>query len=393
MRRLALIATVAMTLMLAASTSSASPQNETAKAGTPTALATNATTWWVDSSWTSPLSGWVLGKGTAGCPTCAVIEHTNDGGRSWSPLPTPVGRTSIAFGSTYPCKEQGGCVSHLVFANRDDGYLFGPDLFTTTDGGRTWYRQSGAPTAALATIAAGVVWRLTYDSNGCPGPCELRLLQQRAGSTKWTTVRASVDGEGTGVVPQIVSIGSGRVLIARYESITDGSVAVGTFFLTSDQGRTWSTRRDPCAPYRSEDASVSGDGTLVIECEWEGNSVPAYILVSRNGGETYGPQHPVAKWNLFMVAAASTSTIVEATGGVGGYGLGEDEPFTFTLERSTNGGVTWRTVVRDRETLTSSTPGQSYLTFVTTSVGHWIGFGNKLWTTTDGGEHWTASNV
>jgi photosystem II stability/assembly factor-like uncharacterized protein len=94
-----------------------------------------------------------------------------------------------------------------------------------------------------------------------------------------------------------------------------------------------------------------------------------------------------------MVAAASASTIVEATGGVGGYGLGEDEAFTFTLERPTNGGATWRTVVRDRETLTSSTPGESYLGFVNTSVGHWIGFGNRLWTTTDGGEHWTATSV
>ena len=39
------------------------------------------------------------------------------------------------------------------------------------------------------------------------------------------------------------------------------------------------------------------------------------------------------------------------------------------------------------------TPGESYLGFVNSTVGHWIGFGNKLWTTTDGGEHWTASNV
>ncbi len=55
--------------------------------------------------------------------------------------------------------------------------------------------------------------------------------------------------------------------------------------------------------------------------------------------------------------------------------------------------MTWRSVVRDREMLTRSTPGGSYLSFVSPTVGHWIGFGNKLWTTTDGGEHWTAGNV
>jgi photosystem II stability/assembly factor-like uncharacterized protein len=89
-----------------------------------------------------------------------------------------------------------------------------------------------------------------------------------------------------------------------------------------------------------------------------------------------------------MVAAANTSTIVLASGNVFGGG-----PFTYMVWTSTNGGVTWRTVVRDRETLTGSTPGQSYLAFVTPTVAHWIGFGNKLWTTTDAGLHWTASNV
>jgi photosystem II stability/assembly factor-like uncharacterized protein len=89
-----------------------------------------------------------------------------------------------------------------------------------------------------------------------------------------------------------------------------------------------------------------------------------------------------------MAAAVSAKTIVLASGGVGGGG-----PFTYTVETSTNGGVSWRAVVRDQETLTGSMPGESYLGFVTSTVGHWIGFGNKLWTTTDGGEHWTASNV
>jgi hypothetical protein len=89
-----------------------------------------------------------------------------------------------------------------------------------------------------------------------------------------------------------------------------------------------------------------------------------------------------------MIDAVSASTIVLATGNISGGG-----PLTYTLETSTNGGVTWRTVVRDPETLTSSTPGESYLGFVSLTVGHWIGYGNKLWTTTDGGERWTARNV
>jgi len=89
-----------------------------------------------------------------------------------------------------------------VFANRNDGYLFDPDLFTTTDGGRTWHRQGGKPTVALAIVDPGVVWRLTYAN--CPGPCGLTLQQQRTGTTSWVTVRASFDGSGNSVDQQIV---------------------------------------------------------------------------------------------------------------------------------------------------------------------------------------------
>ena len=184
MRRLGVLVTVTMALALAAGTSGASG---TATVGHSLAIAglrpksEAVTTWWVDSTWLSPLTGWVLGEGTTGRPTCAVIKRTVDGGRSWSAVPAPAGRTLISGGSTYTCWKSGGCVTHLVFANRDDGYLFGPDLFTTSDGGRTWHRQAGERTAALATVAPGVVWRLTYAGGGCPGPCDLALQQQRGG--------------------------------------------------------------------------------------------------------------------------------------------------------------------------------------------------------------------
>jgi hypothetical protein len=280
-----------------------------------------------------------------------------------------------------------------MFANREDGYLFGPDLFTTTDGGRTWHRQAGAPTAALATVAQGVVWRLIYANDGCPGPCGLSLLQQRGGLTTWTTVRAPFNGSGTAVVPQIVSTDSARVLIAFYGNIAGGVTSHAVFYITTNLGRSWSTRTDPCGHTgRTEndafDTSAAGPGVVVVECLAKGDSNTGFILESRDGGSTFGPRRPIPLLFANMVAAASASSLILASGDVSGAG-----PFTYMVETSTNGGVSWRTVVRDRETLTGSTPGQSYLSFVTPTVAHWIGLGNKLWTTTDGGEHWTASNV
>jgi photosystem II stability/assembly factor-like uncharacterized protein len=280
-----------------------------------------------------------------------------------------------------------------VFANRNDGYLFGPDLFTTTDGGRTWHRQRGKLTAALVTVASGVVWRLTYENGGCPGPCGLTLQQQRAGTASWVTVRAPFDGSGTGIVPQIVSTDSARVLIAFYGNTAGGAPSHATFYVTDDLGQAWATRADPCGrSARTENdaigTSAAGPGVVVVECGAKGDSNTRFVLESRDGGSIFGPRRPIPRLLANMVAAASANTIVLASGDAEGAG-----PFTYIVETSTNGGVSWRTVVRDRETLTSSASGGNYLAFVSAKVGHWIGHGNKLWTTTDGGEHWTASSV
>ena len=225
------------------------------------------------------------------------------------------------------------------------------------------------------------------------GPAGCAVLQQRAGAKTWTAVRTPFDGSGTGIVPQIVSTDSARVLIAFYGNIAGGVSSHATFFVTANLGRGWTKRVDPCGWTRTNevdayDASATPKGTVVVECLAKGVSNQAFVMVSHNGGKTFGPRRPIPPLFANMVAAASANTIVAATGEAGGSG-----PFTYTLERSTNVGLSWRTVVRDPETLTSSVPGESYLGFVTSSVGHWIGYGNKLWTTTDGGEHWTASNV
>jgi hypothetical protein len=289
-----------------------------------------------------------------------------------------------------------GCVSQIVFASPEDGYLFDPDLYTTSDGGATWHRQTGRPTIVLAKVAPGIVWRFTYTNSGCPGPCGLSLLQQMVGSATWTTVRAPFDGSGTGIVPQIVTTDSARVLIAFYGNIAGGVSSHATFYITANLGRSWTKRSDPCGWTKSNevdayDSSATPAGVVVVECLEKGDSSnTAFVTVSHDGAKSFGPRRAVPQSNAFMLAAVGAKTIVLASGGVGGAG-----PFTYMVETSTNGGVAWRTVVRDREILSVGgyERAESYLGFVNSSFGHWIGYGNRLWTTTDGGEHWTASNV
>ena len=76
--------------------------------------------------------------------------RTENGGRSFEALPTPPSSTA-----------QQATVSQLQFANAQDGYAFGPQIWTTHDGGRTWRQASIGFTQEVFTTGRWVyasVW-------------------------------------------------------------------------------------------------------------------------------------------------------------------------------------------------------------------------------------------
>ena len=85
------------------------------------------------ASFVSPSQGWVLGSGGE-CDSCAQLRVTSDGGERWAKLPTPP--APLGYYS-----KQSGAVTDMVFANSSDGFLFGPGLLATRDGGRSWVRE------------------------------------------------------------------------------------------------------------------------------------------------------------------------------------------------------------------------------------------------------------
>src|SRR5579862_3068006 len=77
-------------------------------------------------------TGWVIGQaGTPGhCATqyCTSLARTDDAGKTWSGVAAPL--TGQADGATG--------VSQIRFLEERDGWAFGPQLYATHDGGRTW---------------------------------------------------------------------------------------------------------------------------------------------------------------------------------------------------------------------------------------------------------------
>lgn len=84
----------------------------------------------------SPEQGWVLGTlPCSAAPACLALLRTEDGGRSWVSVTPPPSYPYPAAGADGGVS---GGVSEVRFANSQDGWVFGPDLWSTHNGGATW---------------------------------------------------------------------------------------------------------------------------------------------------------------------------------------------------------------------------------------------------------------
>lgn len=223
---------------------------------------------------------WLLGSAPCGRRSCTAIVHTTDGGPRFSRIPAPPTRG----------------VSALRFANARDGYAFGPRLYTTTNGGRTWVAERGFGANELAA-ADGYVYAVT--SNGGPQ----RLMRAAVGSDRWQLVggfgRAYAQGQAS---PSALWVQGAMVL-----------VAIGDRLFVSPA---------PLAPFRR----VAGVPRGMGNCAYDAVSAPAtiwalcstgmapdIILRSSDGGERFATAAQVPNGPIDAFAAAS-ATVAVASG-------------------------------------------------------------------------------
>jgi hypothetical protein len=133
----------------------------------------------IDMAWVGARRGWALEAAACGQGLCPRLAVTADSGRTWTTLPVPPGgwHSSGLYDSGELSPGQ------VRFATPRIGYLFGPALYQTTDGGLAWRRVPGPPVEALQP-AAGTVIRVAYHGTGCPGPCTRLVQETTVGSTR-----------------------------------------------------------------------------------------------------------------------------------------------------------------------------------------------------------------
>ncbi len=144
-------------------------------------------------------TGWVLGTAPCTSPPCTSVVRTRDGGKTWAGIPAPkVGLST----------DQLTGVHQIRFADAENGWAFGPELWATHDGGAHWTRVTlsgvvqDAPVSDLAA-STGVVHAAVVDPSG------VRILSSPVSTDAW---QAS---------PTVVPLGAGPV--PRAQVVLQGS--------------------------------------------------------------------------------------------------------------------------------------------------------------------------
>jgi hypothetical protein len=309
--------------------------------------------------------GWVLGMdlGCASDPCPAIVVRTLDGGRTWTRIAAPPTSHSTTG------LQAGNGVSNLRFADALDGWAFGPGLWATHDGGKTWKQLTipGLPGAAVAALeaSAGTAQVVAYDGN-----TTFRIASSPVSSDAWLLSALKVP-VGAGPVPEVQLVLQGQAgwLLENDRVVTAGARLVGS---------TWEAWQPPCltfmGPARLAAANARELNAVCTVGVW--GPAPSgqqgdHLYRSSDGGQTFvetGPQLSVSG----PIAAPSTSTIV--AGDV----------------LSVDGGLTWKAAsFPDLHT----TFFVDYLGFTTATQGVLIvsdpGSRTHLLMTRDGGRTWT----
>ncbi len=299
----------------------------------------------------------------------------------------------------------------LSFDNHSDGFVYGPKLFVTHDGGVTWTPQA-QPGTVLSVEALGYsVWMLEAD---CPAGtttggvvCPLRLLESSDGGHSWkpsptqppgavakATALKSEPAQGQSWFIRVST--SAAYIVSTPGSSPDGSPTSAGLWYTADSGSTWTAGAVPCGfQALSVMLSAAPDGSLTAVCAWEPSAgfQPKSTAVSQDGGRTWVTHNP-CPGPLIPQCANSVPSPLDS-----GY-LGAIDSISATttflvggrtqLLVTRDGGKTWQPVI---PRVGGSGENTDQVIFFDSHDGVVLGtdsnIGQALWTTTDGGATWS----
>ncbi len=340
-------------------------------------------------TWDSLSTGWIIGPaGTPGhCDNpnpdiCTSVARTDDGGQTWHGLPAP--------NAGSPDGPAG--VSGIRFLDGVNGWAFGPELWATHDGSRTWTRidTRGQRVTDLET-AGNRAYALFAQ---CAGPnsasfasacTSYTLMTTLATSDQWTPVGGATSGLTSQGAPT-----SGMIALwgtTGYLSAPDGTLYSGPI------GGAWQRAGTlPCQPGTAQASGLPQEAQIALSsptrlatfCDGATPQSPPGVYASSDSGATWAPVTATAgvtsQDQPASLAATSSGTLLLAAG----HGI-------YLLPAGTAG---WK--ASNASGPRAPQGGFAYVGMTSSEQGVALPADTSLheiWMTTDGGQTWQARPI
>lgn len=171
---------------------------------------------------------------------CQVFTRvSDDGGVTWS---APAVLATALWPSQDPPWNALG-PNNLVVSNPEDGYAYGPDLYQTRDGGRSWRKLPVTGQVATAAAVGADLWLVVWhgcSDYGCTG-WELDTVDAQGHVERTPTQPLAISPPPAGVT----KVGVPTTLI-RPAASTAYLMGFDSLQVTHDGGASWARATFPC---------------------------------------------------------------------------------------------------------------------------------------------------
>lgn len=317
--------------------------------------------------------GFVIGQaGTTGhCATqfCTSVARTQDDGGSWTGLPAPL--TGPPDGATG--------VGQIRFLEGQNGWAFGPELWTTHDGGEHWHQLGTGGRRVLDVETVG--HRAYAIEASCTGAgadfaahcTSFSLYSAVASKDAWAPVGRATTGLA-GRSAALVLTGSAGYLLGPdgqlYSGPVDGSAA-----WTAQGGIPCETgAAQPDAEPSTALLAAAGTAQLYLDCTASGR-----VLTSADSGSTWeqATAAPAGVTATSLAATAAGTLVLTTSTGIEVKPASAGTWQASSLTAAPAGGFAWAGM---------TTPARGVALPVDAGEG-------TVWVTRDGGLSWTPSPV
>ena len=262
-------------------------------------------------------------------------ERTTDGGLSWKPVVSP-----LASGD-------------LSFNNREDGWSVGGvrRLLRTTDGGRVWRAVAVDGDVGSLAVAGEATWLIEYRLVGKAKPaCRTQiLLSKRAGDLP--AVVSSQPNLGHSCGTQIVAASPSTAYVVGASTLPATS-----YLVTTNGGASWRERSTPCSRLPSANMSLAAAGDSVwLRCIYS----HALDTFGDHPAKAYRSMDAGRSWTRLTVPdAGENGSVLEVATPQLAWVWGDTPSGAGYLERTSNGGRTWVSMLTTLFTASGGTVGE-----------------------------------